>query len=90
MQEMWVQSLGQEDPVEEEMTTHSSNLAWRNPMDRGAWSLKESHSIEHTLSRKEAKLEEVGLHSSIEDNRDGLKEPLWISWEAELLQAWVF
>ena len=36
-QEMWVQSLGQEDPVEEGMTTHSSILAWRIPMDRGAW-----------------------------------------------------
>ena len=28
-QEMWVQSLGQEDPLEEGMTTHSSLLAWR-------------------------------------------------------------
>ena len=28
-QEMWVQSLGQEDPLEEEMATHSSILAWR-------------------------------------------------------------
>ena len=28
LQEMWVQSLGQEDPLEEEMTTHSSILAW--------------------------------------------------------------
>ena len=28
---MWVQSLGQEDPQEEEMTTHSSILAWRIP-----------------------------------------------------------
>ena len=30
-QEMWVQSLGQEDPLEEEMATHSSILAWRIP-----------------------------------------------------------
>ena len=35
-QEMHVQSLGQEDPLEEEMATHSSILAWENPMDRGA------------------------------------------------------
>ena len=28
MQEAWVQSLGQEDPLEKEMTTHSSILAW--------------------------------------------------------------
>ena len=32
-----VQSLGQEDPLEKEMTTHSSILAWGLPMDRGAW-----------------------------------------------------
>ena len=33
----WVRSLGWEDPLEEGMATHSSILAWRNPMDRGAW-----------------------------------------------------
>ena len=33
----WVCSLGWEDPLEEDMTTHSSILAWRIPMDRGAW-----------------------------------------------------
>ena len=32
-----VQSLNQEDPLEEGMVTHSSILAWRIPMDRGAW-----------------------------------------------------
>ena len=31
MQEMWVQSLGQEDPLEKEMATHSSILAWKIP-----------------------------------------------------------
>ena len=30
-QEMWVQSLGWEDPLEEEMATHSSILAWKIP-----------------------------------------------------------
>ena len=30
-QETWVQSVDQEDPLEEEMATHSSNLAWRIP-----------------------------------------------------------
>ena len=29
MQKTWVGSLGQEDPLEEEMATHSSILAWR-------------------------------------------------------------
>ena len=31
MQKTWVQPLGQEDPLEEEMATHSSNPAWRIP-----------------------------------------------------------
>ena len=31
MQEMWVQPLGQEDPLEKEMATHSSILAWKIP-----------------------------------------------------------
>ena len=35
--ETWVQSLGWKDPLEEGMATHSSILAWRIPMDRGAW-----------------------------------------------------
>ena len=37
MQETWVQSLGQEDPLKKEMATHSSILAWRILRDRGAW-----------------------------------------------------
>ena len=31
VQETWVRSLGQEDPLEEGMVTHSSILAWRIP-----------------------------------------------------------
>ena len=30
-------SLGQEESLEKEMATHSSTLAWENPMDGGAW-----------------------------------------------------
>ena len=37
MRETWVQSLGWEDPLEKGMATHSSMLAWRIPMDKGAW-----------------------------------------------------
>ena len=37
VQETWVRSLGWEDPLEEGMATHSSTLAWKIPMDRGAW-----------------------------------------------------
>ena len=37
MRETWAQSLGWEDPLEEDMATHCSILAWRIPRDRGAW-----------------------------------------------------
>ena len=37
MRETWVRSLGRADPLEKEMATHSSILAWRYPMDREAW-----------------------------------------------------
>ena len=37
MQETWVLSLGQEDPLEKEMATHSSTLAMENSMDGGTW-----------------------------------------------------
>ena len=37
MQETWVRSQGQKDPLEKEMATHSGILAWKNSMDRGAW-----------------------------------------------------
>ena len=37
VQETWVQSVGWDDPLEEGMATHCRILAWRIPMDRGAW-----------------------------------------------------
>ena len=48
MRETWVQSLGQEDPLEKGMATHSSILAWRIPwMEEpgglySPWGLKEN------------------------------------------------
>ena len=37
MQETQAQSLGLEEPLEEEMATHSSISAWKNPMDQVIW-----------------------------------------------------
>ena len=45
---MGVQSLGQEDPMEEGMATHSNILAWRTHMDRGAW-----QAIVHGVARSQ-------------------------------------
>ena len=40
MQDSPVQSLGREDPLEEGTAIHCSILAWRIPMDKGAWQLQ--------------------------------------------------
>ena len=47
MRETQVQLLGQEDPLEKEMATHSSTLAWKipwteEPVGYGPWGRKES------------------------------------------------
>ena len=34
MRETWVRSLGGEDPLEKEMATHSSTLAWKTPWEK--------------------------------------------------------
>ena len=47
MQETWVRSLGWEDPLEEGMATHSCILAWRIPMNRGAWQAMGSQRVRH-------------------------------------------
>ena len=53
MQDLWVQSLLQEDPLEEEMATHSSILAWETPWTEepvgySSWSCKDLDMSEHT------------------------------------------
>ena len=54
MQEPQVRSLGLEDPLEGEMATHSSNLAWRNPIDRGAW-----QAITHGVAKSRTRLKRL-------------------------------
>ena len=51
MQETWVQSLGQEDPLEEGMATHSSILAWESQRQKtltgySPWGPKELDTTE--------------------------------------------
>ena len=52
---MWVQSLGQEDPLEEEMATHSSILAWRIPWteERGGLPCMGSQRVGHDVVTKQ-------------------------------------
>ena len=54
MQETWVQSLGQKDPLEEEMATHFSILAWRIPWteEPGGQQSMGSQRVQTRLSEK--------------------------------------
>ena len=51
-QEMWVRSLGWEDPLEKEMATHSNILAWEVPWTEGPSGLYSTwgcRKVEHDL-----------------------------------------
>ena len=54
MQETWVRSLSWGDPLEEGMATHSNILAWRMPMDRGAW-----QATVHGVAKSQTQLSEL-------------------------------
>ena len=59
MWETWVQSLSWEDPLEEEMATHSSILAWRIPMERGVWLV-----TVHRVTKSPTPLTSTAQHST--------------------------
>ena len=53
MQETRVSTLGREDPLEKEMATHSSILAWRIPWTEEPWGHKESDTTEVTKQQQQ-------------------------------------
>ena len=55
---MQVRSLGQEDPLEQGMATHSSILAWKIPMDREAW-----EAIIHRVAKSLSWLKWLSTHT---------------------------
>ena len=64
MQETWVRSLGQEDLLEEEMSTHSSILAWKIPRTEESGRLQSMDRKELDITErltKKKKKEEKGL-----------------------------
>ena len=66
MWETWVQSLGWEDPLEEGTATHSSILAWRIPMDRGAWRatiFAGSQRVKHRTEQRSTRLNRLTRNS---------------------------
>ena len=45
MRQTWVRSLGQEDPLETEMTTHSNTLSWKIPCIEEPYRLHTVHGV---------------------------------------------
>ena len=58
MQKTQVWSLGLEDSLEEGLATHSSILAWRIPMDRGAW-----QATVHRVTKSQAQLNWLNMQA---------------------------
>ena len=64
-QEMWetqVQSMGWEDSLGWEMATHSSILAWRIPMDTGAW-----RATVHGVAKSRKQLKSPNTHTQVRE-----------------------
>ena len=63
MQEMQVQSLGQEDVLEKEMATHSSILAWKIPWTEEPGGLQSmgSQRVGHDLATKQQRQQQKTL-----------------------------
>ena len=59
-QEMWVLSLGQEDPLAKEMTTHSSTLSWKTPWTEETGGLQSMRSQEVGLDWAQQGTQENG------------------------------
>ena len=95
-----VQSLDWEDSLEKEMATHSSNLAWKIPMDRGAWRTTVHHTIYLVLIAAKTDLlsritsistQYLPLHNNwvkaFTPSLDVSKEPFQLFWYNEKSQA---
>ena len=63
MLETWVRSLGQEDPLEKEMATHSSILAWKIPWtDKPGRQSMGSQRVGHELVTKQQQQQYIVQH----------------------------
>ena len=58
VQETWVQTLGQEDPLEKGMATHSHNIAWRISL-RGAWWSMVHGVAESDMTERQTRITEL-------------------------------
>ena len=68
MQKTWIQSLGQEDPLEKGMTTHTSILAWRIP-----WTEEPGGLQSMGLQRVGHNLETKTICETVDEDLEGMK-----------------
>ena len=73
---MWVQSLGREDPLAKEIATHSSTLAWKIPMNRGAW-----WATVYGVAKSWTQLKQLGMHISYMSS-------VWLEKKWIILKRW--
>ena len=78
MQETWVQSLSREDPLEKEMATHSSILAWRIPWTEEPGSLQSTgHKELDTTEQLHFHFHYIATSSLLTKERKCLKTQRW-------------
>ena len=75
---MWILSLGWEDPLEKEMATHSNILAWKDPMDGGAW-----QATAHRVAKSQTLTERVWTHTQDVKRKDN-------SWNFKMTLLGIF
>ena len=78
MQDMWILSLSQEDPLKEEMATHSSILAWEIP-----WTEEPGRLQSMGVTRESDWTEWAHLRDCVRKTEDGL----WRRWDVIILNA---
>ena len=66
---MWVQSLGQENPLEEGMAVQLQYSCLENPMDRGAW-----RATVHRMSKSQTRLKRLSTHACTSVQGDDMGE----------------
>jgi len=81
MQETWFQSLGQEDPLEQRMVTHSSIFAWRIP-----WA-EEHGRLYSPWGHKELDVTNQLIHTHVSSNRGKMVLPLFSTYSTYHLGA---
>ena len=98
MWETWVQSLGQEDPLEKEMATHSSILAWRIPWTEEPGGLQStglqkvghdwatSLSLSYSTSLDSTRLFSTGVLPAYIPSRVSIVLPPTSTWYCEIVK----